>query len=116
MKTFASALAAITLFTPFLSYAETWCVGKVRNLAVSRNGVLLVGGPGGLPDTYLCNLHTKANNVEVEACKSMYGQLLSAQAQKKSVRITFNPDIEACNQAPSWGWAENVNWVIVTEQ
>lgn len=96
----------------FSSFADSYCIGKIKRLAVGRGGTVMVGGPGVLPDTYLCNVHSKINNVEAEACKVMYSQLLVAKAQNESVNITFNPET-TCTSVKSWGWATNFNWLIV---
>lgn len=105
-------LAALCLTFPVLIYADSSCKGKLSSLAVGRNGVVLAGGPGGLPSTYLCSLKEKRNNVEVEACQAIYSLLLASHAQKKEVNITFNPH-SSCASVPSWNWATNFNWVIV---
>lgn len=96
----------------FSSIADTHCIGKVEGLGMGKGGILYVSGPGGLPATYLCSVHSKSNNVETEACKVIYSQLLAAKAQNETVNITFNP-ATPCTSAKSWGWAANFNWVIV---
>lgn len=112
----SKALSLTTLFTAIIvslpSLAETWCEGPVTSIGVKKTGLVYTSGPGGLPVVYLCNLQNKVNDVEVESCKAMFATLLAARAQKKSVRITFSPDIEACNTVPSWAYAEHLNWVI----
>jgi len=111
-------LKKLFLFVLFFSVeasADSFCTGKIKTLAISKSGVLLVGGPGGLPSTYLCNTETKINNVEPSACKATYGMLLAAKAQAKDVSITFNPGISSCSSVASWGWATNFNWVMFKE-
>ncbi|MCR9907032.1 hypothetical protein NB545_06065 [Vibrio campbellii] len=105
-----TSLIAIIASLP--SMAETWCEGPVTSIGVKKTGLVYTSGPGGLPVVYLCNLQNKVNNVEVESCKAMFSTLLAARAQKKNVRITFSPDIEACNTVTSWAYAEHLNWVI----
>lgn len=97
----------------FNTYADSTCIGKVKELAIGRSGTVLIAGPGGLPSTYLCNVNSKNNNVAPEACKAIYGQLLSAQAQGLTVKVTFNPAISSCSEVKSWGWAEGFNWLMV---
>lgn len=99
----------------FNTYADSTCIGKINQLAMSRGGTVLVAGPGGMPSTYLCNVNSRSNNVETEACKAIYGQLLAAQAQDKVINITFNPSIESCSQVKAWGWATGFNWIIVND-
>ena len=113
MKLFKKVILSALVFLSFSSLADSTCSGKIKTLAISRAGTVLIAGPGGLPSTYLCSVNLKHNNVETEACKIIYSQLLAAQAQKKSVNITFNPAISSCSQVKSWGWAEGFNWVIV---
>lgn len=112
-------LKKITLFAlVFLSFsasADSFCTGKIKQLAIGRSGTVLIAGPGGLPSTYLCNVNSKNNNVATEACKAIYSQLLAAHAQDKVVNITFNPAIDSCSKVKSWGWATGFNWVIVND-
>lgn len=93
-------------------YADSSCDGNIHYLGMSRNGNLLVSGPGGLKAVYLCNVNTKRNSVDVEACKANYSLLLAAKSQNKPVSITFNPNISSCKDVPSWAYAQNFNWVI----
>ena len=109
---FRKLFAAALITAACASHADSTCEGTIDYLAVGRGSVVLVKGPGGLPATYLCSLSTKQNNVDTEACKAIYGTLLAAHAQQKSVRITFNPSISSCADVASWSWATNFNWVI----
>lgn len=92
-----------------LAFADTHC-----NLAIGRGGMVLVNGPGGLPNVYLCNVQNKVNNVEVESCKAMYSTLLAAKSQDKAVNITFLPNIDSCSSFESWSVAKNLNWVFAS--
>jgi sugar/nucleoside kinase (ribokinase family) len=58
-------------------------------------------------------VNTEQNNVTVEACKTMYSALLTAQARGKSVQVTFNPAIDDCSALQQWRWAEKVNWIFL---
>ena len=108
-------ISIISLLLSSSVLAESTCIGKVSTLSIGRGGVLMVGGPGGLPDSYLCNVHTKNNDVQPEACKIFYSQLLAAQAQDVNVKITFNPGYSSCSEIKAWSWATNVNWIIVNK-
>lgn len=112
MKILISLILSIMSFS---TLADSFCTGKINQLAIGRSGTVLIAGPGGLPSTYLCSVNLKQNNVEVESCKAIFSQLLAAQAQQKEVNITFNPKLSSCSQVKSWGWAEGFNWVIVND-
>lgn len=109
------SLLFVLIFSVEASSRDFFCTGKITILAINRSGTLLVGGPGGLPSTYLCNIETKTNNVEPSACKATYNMLLAAKAQGKEVSITFNPTISSCSSVASSGWATNFNWVFLKE-
>ena len=106
-------LAGVLSAFSISAMADSTCQGKITYVGISRGANVLVSGPGGLPSTYLCDLQEKQNNVEPEACKAIYSALLSAKAQDKSVRITFNPNISSCSEVASWGWAKDFNWVLI---
>lgn len=115
MKLLKTITLSVLVFLSFSASADSFCTGKIKQLAIGRSGTVLIAGPGGLPSTYLCNVNSKNNNVATEACKAIYSQLLAAQAQQKEVNITFNPAVESCSKVKSWGWATGFNWVIVND-
>lgn len=115
MKLLKTITLSVLVFLSFSASADSFCTGKIKQLAIGRSGTVLIAGPGGLPSTYLCSVNIKQNNVEVESCKAIFSQLLAAQAQQKEVNITFNPRLSSCSQVKSWGWAEGFNWVIVND-
>lgn len=102
----------LTLITTS-TFADSYCTGKIEMLGISKMGTVILSGPGGLAATYLCNTETSANGVTTSACNAMYSKLLSAQAQGKEVKVTFNPPLESCTDAAAWGWAKNLNWIMV---
>jgi hypothetical protein len=108
-------LSLFFMFFTSLSFADTHCTGQVDVVGVSRTGNLLVRGPGGLPDTYLCNVEAEMNGVLPEVCRTVYSTLLTAQAQRKPVHVTFSPALGSigCSGVNSWGWAANFNWVLL---
>lgn len=101
------------LLLPLTAVADSYCSGKVNSVGMGRSGTLYLSGPGGLRAVYICSVKTETNNVSTEACKVMYSTLLTAQAQDKSVDVTFNPGIESCGGLQSWKWATNVNWIFL---
>jgi len=104
----------VTLFVYLQSAsADTTCRGEIEFVGLDNGGVVLLKGPGGLPYVYVCNLNEQANNVKPETCRGIYSTLLSAEAQNKSVDITFLPTIGSCEDVTEWAYAANLHWVIL---
>jgi len=116
LSAIVALFSVVLLATPAQagSYA---CTGTVTFLGVDSfdYGLIVVGGPGGLPPIGLCALN-QAGNFTMDACKAIYATLLAAKMSGQTVEITFADGL-TCSTQPAWGSAGSTSaWFVATQQ
>lgn len=115
-KWFLVLLLSMTILA-LPAYASTYvCTGTVTYLGVDSvdNGVIVVGGPGGLPDIGLCSL-SQAGAFTTDACKAIYATLLAAKLSGQTISISFSDNL-TCSTQPAWGAPGSTSaWFVATE-
>ena len=102
MKTYIFVAVLLSIAMAIPAQANYSCQGTVTFLGVNQNAGVVVGGPGGLPDVYLCQLNTTSPNGWLpEDCKAAYAILLSAKLSGQTVTIYFNDSL-MCSTQPAW--------------
>lgn len=91
------------------------CTGTVTIVFVNSNGIVAVGGPGGLPPIGLCALDGSSGIFNTNACKAAYATLLAAKLSGQSATISFN-DTLTCSTQPAWGGPTSTSaWSVYTQ-
>jgi len=94
-------LSIALIATP--AHANYSCQGPVTFLGVNQSAGVVVGGPGGLPDVYLCRFDTSSSNGwSPDDCKAAYAILLSAKLSGQAATVFFS-DTLTCSTQPAWG-------------
>lgn len=104
------------------SHAGWGCQGKVRGLVITSEGTLVMSLYQG-DDTpiwdakYICSVSTPANGIDPQACKSIYGLLVTSIALGRTVTFWFdynNAQSPSCTPTrfPAWTWLPtgSANW------
>lgn len=77
--------------------ANTYCSGKVKAVALNPGSGHMKFNYGYGHNVH-CNVNVEYNNVQPEACKVLFSQLLAAQLAGKTIEARYNDDFE-CSTA-----------------
>lgn len=91
------------------TWANYTCVGPVYGLSVGPTGYVSASSVAGISWPYICSVTGSFNNISVDACKTVYATLLSAQMGGKTVTLWFNDEPNTCTM-PSRTWTTLTGW------
>ncbi|WP_276755509.1 hypothetical protein [Pseudoalteromonas marina] len=99
---FKKIILLLTCFLSFTVNANHSCSGKVRDIQITKYGVLYSTLSGIASSAKLCDLSPAEGGNDAEFCKALYSALLVAKASDNTVTLWFNIDTNPSCSKGSW--------------
>lgn len=83
--------------------ADVWCTGKVDDLYIVNNGLLIISTTYRNDYTAICNVSSVWNEVPTSMCKSWQAILQTAQVTNRDITLAYDASVQSCSTIPTYG-------------